>query len=205
MRHVFAVVAFSIALAANPAAGALLDFGNYTRDTIAERDWLDLTVTADLSYLEVVEQTMAGGRLSGWKIAAYVDVVQLFLNTGESAGGFPSSSLPSGVFVSATTGNEALYRVLVPLWGETRPSVNPLSRATYFNLFDSRPGDVFFPGMWMTLHQGRISYTNRFGPADEGYSFVGTALYREALPLAPTWWFFGIALVSGLFFRVSAL
>ena len=59
------------------ATAELLNSGAVTRDTVSGLDWLDLTVTAGLSYDDVVEG--AGGWYpNGWRHAFHDEICDLY-------------------------------------------------------------------------------------------------------------------------------
>ena len=76
LHRAIAVLGMALA-AAEPASAMLIDLANVTRDTASGLDWLDLPVTANLSFREVLADE--GGLIGeGWRHANFREVCQLF-------------------------------------------------------------------------------------------------------------------------------
>lgn len=85
MRFLSALLALFVATSSQ---AALIDYGSYTRDTTASRNWLDLTATLNLSYDDMIGAangclpTCTTGAFTGWTFATVTDVGALFSNAG---------------------------------------------------------------------------------------------------------------------------
>jgi len=83
MRALAALLLVFFATFAPPAAATLIsvDGGNVTRDTSSGLDWLDLTLTAGLSYNEILAG--AGGWLdAGWRYATGSELCSMVRSEG---------------------------------------------------------------------------------------------------------------------------
>ena len=88
---VLATALMTFSLSSNVNA-ALVDFGNYTRDTRTNLEWLDLTETGNLSYRYVSSQLGSGGEFGGWSFAAGDQVASFFDSAGGRAGSYKGPS-----------------------------------------------------------------------------------------------------------------
>ena len=62
-------LAYLAAAFAAPAGAAIIDHGDYLTDTATGLDWLDVTLSVNLSYDAVSTQLGAGGQFAGWRYA----------------------------------------------------------------------------------------------------------------------------------------
>lgn len=83
----------SLLIAPGIASAAIVDFGDYLRDTTASLEWLDVTKTVGLAYTDVQALVDTGGSykgysLAGWRIASANELDGLVTNAvGESVVG----------------------------------------------------------------------------------------------------------------------
>ena len=84
LKQTLALVGITLSLSAN---AAIVDMGNITRDTTTGLDWLDLTETANRTYLDVFSNFSVGGNLDGWRYASRLEVYELWSNIGVNIGG----------------------------------------------------------------------------------------------------------------------
>ena len=86
MRLTNLIVVLSLALGTAPAALLTVDsdFGpaTVTYDSATGLRWLDLTVTAGLSWDEVLTERATGRMFSGWRYATQFELRQLYANAG---------------------------------------------------------------------------------------------------------------------------
>jgi len=75
MRSLIFLLLFS-----SQAFGAIIDLGDYTRDTATGLDWLDLTKTRGLSFDEVSTELDFGGKYYGHRYANTAEFDQLITN-----------------------------------------------------------------------------------------------------------------------------
>ncbi len=113
-RAIWAGIAFAL-LACPTAQAALVDHGTSTLDTIASREWLDLTESQHLSYNDMVgaandcNPTCSTGTFAGWTFAAESDVKGFMADAGLA----PYSITTNGN--STLRGAAASFRSLVGL------------------------------------------------------------------------------------------
>lgn len=84
-----------------------IDNGSYTTDTIANLDWLDLTVTHGISRDDVLAQLGTGGTYDGWRYATLTEFFTLNSNwTGlDILGiGLPDEFMPGNVITGTEYG-----------------------------------------------------------------------------------------------------
>jgi hypothetical protein len=147
-----------------------------TFDTDTGLYWLDLTVTTNLSYNDVLTQLGLGGSLEGFWYATVADVDSLQVSAG----------LLSGLFVvnSSIYGDE--LNALIDKIGETDPSES--SRDTF-----AITGDPFEPTTgtddrimrYFTLTESWARSSQAVMPDDLASSHWGSWLIRDTLPPAP--------------------
>ena len=160
---------------------ALLDFGNFTTETVTNRDWLDLTETTNMSYNQVVSELQLGGQLAGWTVASFSDVNELFDNAGGD-GVYPG---PQPLVAST----------LFPLWGITNTSTNA-TWAHVADLSQSQDPAIVTSGFIFDA-DGTQFYTDNFSLSASVQSRIGTALYRTSnVPVPAAAWLFGSALIG---------
>lgn len=92
MKNVKAKIAVAaITLLPAFAQAALIDMGDFTRDTATNLDWLDLSKSLNKSFNDVVGQMGVGGQFEGWRHATREEVGTLF----HSSAGIPTGSASS--------------------------------------------------------------------------------------------------------------
>jgi hypothetical protein len=107
-------------------------------DTITGLKWLDLTVTAGLSYNTVSQELGPPGRFSGYRYASQDDILQFFLDAG-----IPHPSPVDAFF----TDNYQPVVDLLSVIGVLRPDPNfPQSEAVSSDPKDALTSDGFVPG-----------------------------------------------------------
>lgn len=83
----FTLASLAAALAA-PVQAAIIDHGDYLTDTASGLDWLDVTLSVNLSYDAVNAQLGAGGQFAGWRYATGDEFNTLVMNaTGTPTAG----------------------------------------------------------------------------------------------------------------------
>lgn len=145
----------------------LIDLGDYTTDTVANRDWLDLSFTDNMSYESVLAETALGGTLEGWTIATHLDVYEFFDNAG-------------GDGDYSDTNNASVFFTLYPLWGQM-PYFNNTS---WFYVEDlalnsSTSGKI----VWAN---SSVEYSQGFTDFNEYNKNIGAALYRTSTVPEPS-------------------
>lgn len=84
---VILIFVFGLSISGNVARGTLLSvngsFGNgtITRDTNTGLDWLDWTVTTNISFNSMVPKLLAGGTFAGWRYATEAEVATLYFTS----------------------------------------------------------------------------------------------------------------------------
>ena len=66
------------------SSAALMDLGDTTVDTVAELEWLDLTLTQSRSYNEVVSGDFGGYYSAGYRHATTSQICSLFASLGDT-------------------------------------------------------------------------------------------------------------------------
>lgn len=90
-------------------AGAIIvDKGTYLTDTATGWDWLDLSVTAGMSYDQVMAEMGPGGMFEGWTYATRTDLATLW----DAFGG------DSSHYMGWSTENNGLFDAIAPLQGD---------------------------------------------------------------------------------------
>jgi hypothetical protein len=79
-----------------------------TQDTISGLEWLDLTATADRSYLDVSSQFGIGQEFEGWRYATAEEVTGFW----DAFGG------DSNYYNGLSTQNNGLFDLVAPYWGD---------------------------------------------------------------------------------------
>jgi hypothetical protein len=88
--------------AITPASSAVLvDKGNYTLDTSSHLQWLDLSLTAGLSYNDVITNNGVNYVAQGWRYATGAELGGLFTDAGGS-GTYPQSSTTFSIGTNTT-------------------------------------------------------------------------------------------------------
>jgi len=91
MKKTIKTLAFSLLLSLTPLstsvsyASTFIDNNAYLTDLTSKLDWLDVTLTAGLSYTEVSNQLEQHGPLNGWRYATKNELTHLINNFTNSA------------------------------------------------------------------------------------------------------------------------
>jgi len=121
-------IAVLILLGTPTAHAAIEDHGDYILDTESGLKWLDLNLTRNMSYNEVLAQLPPGGNLRGCRVPTKTERQTLFARLGLSptGGTWPSTS---GCFLATTTycgppraGEEEALENAIRLLGDTQDS-----------------------------------------------------------------------------------
>ncbi len=153
------IVTFIVLLFSINASAELIDNGDFTTDSIAQRDWLDLSFTEAMSYEQVLLETEAGGDFEGWVIATYDDVIGFFNNAG-------------GDDDYSDTNNQALLANIYPLWGQMPYFEN----TSWFFVEDLTP-NMSTSGV-IIWAESNVTYSTGFTDFNESNDNIATALYR---------------------------
>ena len=81
MNKFFAFCALGYGLSAI-AQAEITDHGAYTHDSATGLYWLDVTLTQNLSYNEVIQRLQPGAPLEGWRYADHTELEVLIQNFG---------------------------------------------------------------------------------------------------------------------------
>ena len=123
----------------------LIDNASYTTDTDNGLDWLDLTLSSNRSYDDVLSNFGAGGEFEGWRFATDIEVVSLWDSFGITSPAAVSSTLYSEKYEGG--------RLFLDLLGNTRPSTettfNPYTDGLVLNV-DGGNADVYVVGLTCT-------------------------------------------------------
>jgi len=170
-----------------------------TQDTASGLEWLDLTVTAGMSFNDVSAQFGSGGNYDGWRYATRAEVAGLW----DSFGG-------DGVYTGWSSGNNGLFDVVssyvgdlycesagcttgsgVSSWltGDTNPQYSGL-------VYRAQSGDFLSNPLNST--QDNFDIESGLYRMDIGTVSVGSALVREVspVPVPAAVWLFGSGLIS---------
>lgn len=120
------------------ARATLIDHNTYTTDTVSNLDWLDVTLSVNMSYFQVSAQFRAGGMFEGWRYATVDEFSALVTTAGGINGAFQQ--------------NEGVADKLVDLLGDTFKNAGVQSvftpqedlRWTYGRLADKVGNDHWF-------------------------------------------------------------
>lgn len=195
----------------NPAHAAVLSVddptfgvGAITRDTsVGGLDWLDLNLTAGLSYNQVLTEIGSGGQFEGFRFATGAEIAAFF----NSAGG-PSSLSSYPIFISNVSGS--WVELLTDMWGGGGNSfgVNTstgeiLQRFSYFIFGESENQYNHWQGYLadnaLTYASWDLASIYQNGVPDVvPYSTNQSALVREVstVPVPAAVWLFGSGLIS---------
>jgi len=86
IAHVTLCAMLCCASIGNAQSENLIDFGVFTRDPATGLDWLDLTATQNLSFIEVSARFGLGGTFAGYRYATVAEVRTLWQNAGLTNG-----------------------------------------------------------------------------------------------------------------------
>lgn len=170
----------------------IIDHGSYLTDTATGLDWLDVTETVNMSINNVIMESGAGGRFSGWRYATGAEVNDLVSDfTGIQITNYGTVSLPSG-----STDR------LVDLLGSTRESwsnLNPQSYQMYctncsdaeytFGYVADHISDYFYTALvWDSTLPGSADWVSSHYSVNNaywGFYDVGSYLVRGHIPAVP--------------------
>ncbi len=172
------VISFLLLIITSSVNAALIDNGDFTTDSISQRDWLDLSFTDNMSYEAVMAETGVGGDFEGWTIATNLDVIEFFDNAG---GDGDYSDNDNTIF------NASIY----PLWGQMPHWVN----TSWFFVEDLTVNNST-SGMIIWANSS-VEYSIAFTDFNEADPNMATALYRQApVPEPATMLLFGLGLLG---------
>ena len=180
----------------------LIDNGNFTTDTVAGFDWLDMSKTVGRSYLDVSSHFGEGGDFYGWRYATTFEVSGLV----DGAGG-------NGFYYNWPVNNKQLQNVavtnlLLDLMGKTFSNssdyIYAMTSDIYMNNVDTR---------WLHLIQTTYpSIDNGYVSLNSSHSYtwwnsknVGSFLVRKTatIPEPSIIILFGIALAGLSIIRIN--
>lgn len=171
-----------------------------TYDTDSGLEWLDLSVTTNMSHNFVLTQFGVGGLYEGWNYADEEQVLSLFYG----AGGEPQF----GAIEFASTEQLDANKTLLSFWSETGSTFSffdPNWHGSEFFYHDERYSPGQDPSTWQAL--GIVLYLDtptrtvsrldaNYGSAkpDDEFTLVGSALVRQHIvsqvPLPASGWLF---------------
>lgn len=179
------------------ANAIIVDNGTYT--TINGVDWLDLSETANMSYLEVSAQLVPGGALEGWSYATAEQLSEMWI----AFGGDPA------YFSGWSTQNNGLFDEMAPLLGDLYCATTGCTPGDGYTNFITAEANPTLPGH---LHSIVYDDINDFQSATQDYAYlsetaywhdadkslvVGSALIRpSAVPLPTPIWLLGSGLLG---------
>jgi len=133
MFHKSALLVALVTSLSPSASGALVSgddtvFGasSITRDTVSNLEWLDWTLSTDISFDEMQLLFGVGGDFEGWRHATYDETVDLVEQFGFNVAFTPFPSGPGG---RAPFGPLSAYDEFVSQLGETASPFVPLTAA----------------------------------------------------------------------------
>ena len=177
MRVVFLCLSLFAALSCN---AALIDDGNITRDTRTGLEWLDLTETTNISWVELnFEYLFAGKPLEGWRVASQAEVQSLF----DSAGSNARTATPK----------------LSQLWGITYPDYSDGPRSSFYIDLEhtqSTQRTGYFVDGELRIDR-RMSANHTYFSKVNASPYIATALVRDTVvPVPAAIWLFSSALAG---------
>jgi hypothetical protein len=192
MRSRFVILAASMVLLAAVVPGKavpLVDQGIHTYDPNTQLQWLDVTITKDVSFDDVNLNYLGSGNLyAAYRYATVEDVVKLFENAGISEGfsnPHPNaSSIESLInWLGATSENNDplyLFGITGTVDGDGRPSVSVL-----YHQFDLQGASSTFGSVGVNDTKFIDEFEDQFG--------LGSLLVRQ-VPLSPASPLFAVGL-----------
>lgn len=175
-----------------------------TQDTASGLEWLDLTVTAGMSYNEVSAQLGTGGAFEGWGYATVAQVEGLWTAFGGD----------SAYYNGWSTQNNGLFDVMAPYVGDLvchdQQSSCVTGQGYSWWLTETPQGgtstsvlDVLVSSdAWTNPEAALKDYFGNFNagpvPLDASQSELGSALVRpiSAVPVPAAVWLFGSGLLG---------
>ncbi len=150
--------------------------GLITKDANTGLEWLDLTETTNLTYPEVLAETVAGGKFSNWSIASNTEVLELWSSANIPVIGF-----------SFYAANYEPVSDLLDLLGSTYIDPLPDYRLSWGRTSDSySAGNHNATLLWATSIYGTpealasINTNPQEFPDDQATATWGTYLYRAS-------------------------
>ncbi len=187
-------------------SAAIIDKGNFTRDTSTNLDWLDLTETTNLSYNYVVSQMGAGGTYEDWRYASIVEFENLMFNFGAIDMNCTHAIYGSSSFCGSQDTKDVTLRIQ-ELLGYTYEFTHPSDPETFGTQRTSSGilADTIgtTDAHWVShittnTVQGYAQYYT-FGQSylpDHDTTAIGSFLVRSAIPVPASAWLFGSALLG---------
>jgi hypothetical protein len=187
-KFALAGIVLTISSSAN---AALIDFGEFTRDTDTGLEWLDLTESTGLSYNDVSSQFGAGGQFEGWAYASVVQIDSLF----DSAGGTGPYDIQDKGFQQSSTA----VSTLLAFWGTTAGDGFSLPFQSSFIIGTSPlPVNQHEVGLVaLNLETNSIMTSSGFNSQADDFTHqaYGHALVR-VVPIPAAVWLFGSGLIG---------
>jgi len=171
-----------------------------TQDTDSGLEWLDLTVTSNMSYNDVSAQLGAGGDYEGWRYATRVEIASLW----DAFGG------DSTFYYGLSSHNNGLFDLMAPYIGDLYCLSNGCSTGEGESWFIT--GDYFLNytnQVYVSVANDRATHSfsltedlldlNRNAYSlDYTFEYAGSALVREisTVPVPAAVWLFGSGLIG---------
>lgn len=139
---------------------------NVTRDTATGLEWLDWSVSTNISYNTMLTLFDPGDTYEGWNHASGEQTRELMNNAGFLTGSWPFQT------ILADGGAEAMR--WFDLVGNTTPSISGA-----FIAAPSGATDITIAAVGLTESGDTFTSANGGGPAGSSFSFAGHALVRS--------------------------
>ena len=157
-----------------------------TRDTTSGLEWLDLTVTAGMSYDSIVAQMGSGGTYEGWAYTTEAQVATFFDNAGGS-----------GVYTGPSTDHQAVFDSgLLSAWSTTDAGTGYV-QAEFLTVEVTGLGS-HIAGLIRDGDNPSLDFIDTIGAGYQGdasKSILASALVRTSVvPIPAAVWLFGSAL-----------
>ena len=170
-----------------------------TQDTDSGLEWLDLTVTAGMSFNDVTAQLGVGGDYEGWRYATSAEVTGLW----DAFGG--DNNYYTG---SWSTQNNGLFDAMAPYVGDLYCAANACTAGDGYSYWIT--SDVQGTGYhWVSLSYDDTQsinsstsdlFSGSYQPVLDSYGvyITGSALVRDisSVPVPAAAWLFGTGLVG---------
>jgi hypothetical protein len=169
-----------------------------TKDTDTGLEWLDLTISTNRSWDDLVgldgsSEFIFGGDFEGWRYATLAEVQTLLANHG-----FPYINPNFNEITNQRTENVPFYISFVDLFGETCPIgvVNCTLNLTQTRGWIDGPTNSSVAEL-VYDHQNNDAGINFFNTSGGSYVSTGSFLARvAAVPIPPALWLFGSGLLG---------
>ena len=162
-----------------------------TRDTVSGLDWLDLTVTDNMSFNQATAELNVGGLFEGWRYATRTEVVGLWANFNidltfsHTAPGYLDPNIEvATTFLGNTVVEYKPDELPFGVLGHINefPSATTVTRmGSYYNAFDD------------------LTYYNVLNDDDRNVvtNYAGSYFVRvSSVPIPPAIWLFGSGLIG---------